>query len=200
MQVFQRWHHKILGHAAKSVWVEKKGGVLDSYKHLCFCSQGRKKEQTFPMMLQECKCCMSILANSRNGISCAVFTAQLSCPSYISCVLSTGAYAQKTSWRTLQVIYHLLTISSRITHTHSCTEKSVQIFCIKALKLHPFTCKLNIFVSYIWWYLGCKTWKLAGTPLIFLRKESQKFLAIMLLFDRGRIVGLSSSLMKLNFS
>lgn len=93
MQVFLSWHHKILGHAAKSMWVEKKGGVLDSYKHLCFCSQGIKKEQTFPMTLWECKCHMSILANGRNGISCAVFTAKLSCPSYISCILSTEAYA-----------------------------------------------------------------------------------------------------------
>lgn len=80
----------MLGHAAKFMWVEKKGGVLNSYKHLHFCSQGRKKEQTFLMILGECKCHMSMLAKGRNGIS-SDFTAQLSCPSYVSCVLSTGA-------------------------------------------------------------------------------------------------------------
>lgn len=70
----------------------KQEGVTDFYKHLC--SQERKKKRNrLCQWFFENVNAMSILVNGRNGISCAVFIAQLPCPSYISCSLSTGADA-----------------------------------------------------------------------------------------------------------
>lgn len=67
-------------------------------------------------------------------------------------------------------------------------KRAFQIFCIKALKLHSFACKLSMFVVLSLMLFRLQNLKISMNMHHFPRKESQKFFAIMLLFDRGKIV------------